>query len=94
MAGACPGISRDPHTTVVPGLISTRKCRAPRPMGASDTLPKDPGQTLSTFGSSCAAAAALQCLAIARLVPANRTRQAITQDTLYVRRKQRWEMAG
>ena len=37
MAGACPGIARDPRATVVPGAFSTQECRALRPTGASDT---------------------------------------------------------
>ena len=39
IAGTSPGISRDPHATVVPGAFSTQKCRPLRPTGASDTAP-------------------------------------------------------
>ena len=41
---------------------------------------KDPGHSISTFGCSSAAAAALPLLAIAPLLPANRARQASTQE--------------
>ena len=46
----------------------------------STSPPYDPGYSFSTFGCFWAAAATLLSLAIAPLLPANRARQATTQE--------------